>query len=182
MTRFARWLAEKPWIILAGATALTLGLGWFALKIRIHSDFESVLPVGDPAIAYYEQVRATFGGGDDVGVVGLLSDDLFTPAVLEKVNRVSLALAKLEGVATVFSLTNSKDLAANFTSPPKFLPRMPPAPEDIAELKQKLTDVPFYRRNLVSDDFKGTAITIFFKPISDDQYAAVDQRIDEILA
>src|SRR5262249_2804242 len=109
MLRFARWLAAKPWIILSAALLLTLGLGFYAWQIRIESSFESVQPRHDPEMAYYEQIRQTFGS-DDVAVVGLRTDDLFAPATLEKVHRVTVALEKLEGVEQVLSLTNSPDI------------------------------------------------------------------------
>ncbi|HXJ32856.1 MAG TPA: MMPL family transporter [Candidatus Eisenbacteria bacterium] len=179
MLRFARWLAEKPWITLAVATLATAVLGYYALQIRIESALDSVLPAGDESVTYYQRVLDTFGS-DDIGVVGLLADDLFAPQTLEKLNRVTLALAKLPGVEKVFSLTNAPDIAADFVTPPKLLPRMPPAPEDVAALHKRLQEVPFYRRNLVSDDYRGTAINVFFKPLSDKAYT--DLKLDEQIA
>src|SRR5262249_19222212 len=119
--RFARWLAEKPWIILSAALLLTLGLGFYAWQIRIESSFESVRPRHDPDVAYYEQIRRTFGS-DDVAVVGLRTDDLFALATLEKVHRVTVALEKLEGVEGVLSLTNTPDIALNVFPRPPLLP------------------------------------------------------------
>ena len=184
MVRVARWLAEKPWIVLAGSLALTLWLGTYARDIRIQSALESVLPRGDPAVAYYEQIRATFGS-DDVGVVGVLTPDLFAPGTLEKVNRVTLELAKVPGVEQVVSLTNMVDVAADVVfNPRKLLPSIPPTPDDVVALRKRLQEVPFYRKNLVSDDFKGTAINIIFKPLTDTEYANahVDEAIEAILA
>jgi predicted RND superfamily exporter protein len=167
MLRVARWLAAKPWIILAAAMLLTLGLGFYAWGIRIESSFESVLPRHDPDVSYYEDIRRTFGSGD-IAVVGLRTDELFAPATLEKVQRVTRALEKLDGVEKVISLTNSPDIAANvFPRPPPLLPRIPPTPEDVAALKARLVEVPFYRRNLVAEDWHGTAINVFLKPLSD---------------
>src|SRR5262249_57354984 len=134
MLHLARWLVAKPWIILAAALLLTLGLGFYAWQIRIESSFESVLPRHDPDVAYYEQIRQAFGS-DDIAVVGLRSDDLFTPETLTKVHRVTVALGKLDGVERVLSLTNSPDIAANAVDPPRLLPRVPPTPEDVAALK-----------------------------------------------
>ena len=127
MLHLARWLAAKPWIILVAALLLTVGLGFYAWRIRIESSFESVLPRHDPEVAYYEQIRQTFGS-DDIAVVGLRTDDLFAPATLEKVHRVTVALEKLDGVEGVLSLTNTPDVAANvYPRPPRLLPRIPPS-------------------------------------------------------
>ena len=179
MRGFARWLAEKPWIVLAAAFAITVWLGFYAWQIRIESALDTVLPRGDPAVAYYDEIRHTFGS-DDVGVVGLLAPegaDVLAPATLEKIARITNELAKLHGIETVFSLTNFVDVAADAITPPKLLPKIPPDPDEISALRGKLDAVPLYRKNLVSDDYRGTAITILFESLSDEAYAQA--RIDE---
>src|SRR5512134_1117566 len=100
MRRFARSLAENPWIVLVVSFAITVWLGFYAWQIRIESALDTVLPKGDPAVAYYEEVRATFGS-DDVGVVGLLApegSDVLAPATLAKIARITTELSKLRGI------------------------------------------------------------------------------------
>ena len=70
MRRFARWLAENPYLVLAASLAITVWLGFYAWQIKIESALDTVLPRGDPAVAYYDEIRSTFGS-DDVGVVGV---------------------------------------------------------------------------------------------------------------
>jgi predicted RND superfamily exporter protein len=185
MSRFARWLAERPWFVLAGSLVLTLVLGTYAWRIRIESALDTVLPRGDASVAYYDQIRATFGS-DDVGVVGLLAPtgkDVFAPSTLDKINRITLELGKLPGVERVFSLTNAVDVAADVFTPPKLLPKIPPDAEEVAALRAKLAAVPLYRKNLVSEDYRGTAINIFFKQLSDADYeqTRLDQQIMAVL-
>src|SRR5262245_18700648 len=120
MGRFARRLAENPWIVLAGALALTVWFGTHAWQIRIESALDTVLPRGDPAVAYYDQIRATFGS-DDVGVVGVLApegSDVLAPGTLAKIASITTELSKLHGIETVFSLTNFVDVAADVVTPP----------------------------------------------------------------
>src|SRR5262249_51639053 len=98
--------------------------------------------------------------------------------------RVTAALEKLEGVESVLSLTNTPDIAANmFPRPPRLLPRVPPTPEDVAALKARLVEGPFYRRNLVADHSHGTALSVFLKPPSDaeSETLAIDARVAAIL-
>ncbi len=182
MNRMARWLVRHPLGVLAGMLAVTVVLGWFALGLRIESSLESVLPAGDPQVFYYEQVRQKFGS-DDVGVIGVRSDDLFSAGTLEKIARVTNAVAKLDGVESVLSITNAKDVAADVFTPPPLLPKLPPSPDEVAALRAKLAAVPLYRENLVAPDERGAAINVFFKPLSDVQYAdlRLDDRIAEIL-
>src|SRR5258705_8457188 len=179
MPRFARWVAEKPWIFLAGSFAITMWLGFYAWQIRIESALDTVLPRGDSAVAYYDEIRATFGS-DDVGVIGVLAPDggpdVLAPATLDKINRITLEIGKLAGVEKVLSLTNTVDVAQDVFTPPKLLPKIPPDPDEVAALRAKLDGVPLYRKNLVSEDYRGTAINVFFKSLSDADYAAA--RVD----
>jgi predicted RND superfamily exporter protein len=158
------------------------------LQIRIESALDTVLPTGDPTVEYYNQTRATFGS-DDVGVVGVLlpdgPGDILAPATLEKLHRLSIDLGKLPGVEHVYSLTTLVDIAdaTSGVTPRKLLPTIPPAPADLTALRAKLDESPFYRKNLISDDYRGTAITVFFKSLSDADYerSAVDDQIMALL-
>ncbi len=181
MDRFARWLVRHPVVILVANLAVTIGLGFFALRIRVESSLSSVLPAGDPSIAYYQKVRETFGS-DDVAVVGIRCDDLFATSTLEKIARVTDAIAKLKGVLSVASITNAPDPAEDVINQPRLLPRIPPSGEEMETLKRKLKTIPLYGKNLVADDFKGAAINIFFKNLTDVEYSdlGLDRRIREI--
>ncbi len=173
MEAFARWLVRHPLLVVGAQLLATIGLGAYALHIRIESSLESVLPAGDPEVSYYENVRATFGS-DDVGVIGVRADDLFATATLDTIARVTDAVSRVPGVERVLSVTNAVDPAADVFEPPPLLPHIPPSVEEVAALKQKLTSTPLYGKNLVADDFTGAAINVFFKNLTDAQYADLD--------
>ena len=182
MTRFARWLVRHPLVVVAANVAATIVLLTYALHIRIESSIGSVLPSGDPEVAYYNDVRAAFGS-DDIAVVGVRADDLFATATLEKIARVTDALTRVRGVERVLSITNAVDPAADVFDPPRLLPRIPPSPDEVAALKRKLASTPLYGKNLVADDFKGAAINVFFRNLSDAQYVdfGIDQQMRAVL-
>jgi predicted RND superfamily exporter protein len=182
MERLAAWLVRHPRRVVAAVVLVTAVLGVFAIQVHIQNALESVLPAGDPEVAFYQEVRRQFGS-DEVGVVGMLGSDVFSPEALTKIARVTDALGKLPGVQSVLSITNAKDVAADVFTPPPLLPKIPPSPEDVEALRAKLKAVPLYRENLVSPSGRGAAINMFFEPLSDAQYAALglDGRIREIL-
>ncbi len=182
MDAFARWLARHPVPVVAANLALAAVLGLQAMHIRIENSLESMLPAGDPEVEYYNQTRSIFGS-DDVAVVGVRSDDIFAPATIVKLAHVTDAIARVEGVEHVLSVTNAVDPAADVMDPPRLLPRIPPAPEEVAGLKEKLRTTPLYGKNLVADDFRGAAINIFFRNVSDAQYLdlGIDGKIMDIL-
>jgi predicted RND superfamily exporter protein len=184
MEGFARWLARRPLPALLATALVTVLLGIPASHLRIEQSIESMLPSGDPEVEYYNHTREVFGS-DDVAVVGVLADDVFAPATLEKIARVTDALAKVKGVEWVASITNAPDPAANpgFT-PPRLLPRIPPTPDELEEFKQRLAATPLLGENFVSDDYRGAAINVFFENLTDAQYLdfGIDDRIAAILA
>ena len=147
MSPFAHWMARHPIILRSPENLLvTLLLGWFALQIRVESSLSSVLPEGDPAIAYYAKVRETFGS-DDVAVVGIRADDIFADSTLAKIKRVTDGIAKVQGVLSVASITNAPDPAEDVVNLPRLLPRVPPSKEELAIVKQKLKTIPLYGKN-----------------------------------
>ncbi|MFN8641058.1 MAG: hypothetical protein U0802_05125 [Candidatus Binatia bacterium] len=138
-------------------TAVTVGLvatlllGLVARHVRVEASMSSVLRADDPGVRYYDEVRAAFGS-DDIAVVGVRAPDIFDPATLAKIARVTDQLAALPGVDRVLSLTNTVDPAADVFDPPPLLPRIPPGADDIAALKAKLAVTPLYAQNLVAAD------------------------------
>jgi predicted RND superfamily exporter protein len=178
-----RWLVQHPAVAISVHLVLLGTFAIAALRIRIESALENVLPAGDPEVQYYNDVRATFGS-DDVAVIGVRTTDIFVPTTLQKIARVTAAVAAIPGVEQVVSITNAPDPAANVISPPRLLPRLPPTPDDIATLKTKLSTTPLYGKNLVADDFHAAAINIFFKDVSSAEYRerGIDARIRDILA
>jgi len=183
MNAFALWLVRRPVVVLAANLLVTLILGFYALGIRIESSLSSVLPAGDPQIEYYAKVRQTFGS-DDVAVVGVIADDVFANTTLAKIARVTDAIAKLKGVEGVTSITNAPDPAEDVINQPRLLPHNPPSKAELETLKKKLKTIPLYGKNLVSDDFKGAAINVFLKNLTDVEYydLGIDRKIGEIIA
>src|SRR5579885_3130635 len=183
MRGVARALVRYRAAVLGLAALVTLLLGTRAAHVRVEGGLENLLPAGDPEVAYYAEVRQVFGS-DDVGVVGVRADDVLAPATLEKIARVTDALGRIEGVERVLSLTNAVDPAADVFAPPRLLPHIPPSAEEIAALRQKLATTPLYRRNLVAEDFRGAAINVFFKPLTDAEYAdlGIDAGLPPCLA
>ena len=166
MESFARWLARHALAVVIANIAVTVVLGFYAARIRIENSVESMLPAGDPHVEYYNRIRATFGS-DDLGVVGVRADDVFAPSTIAKIARVTDTLAKMPGVENVLSITNVVDPFESIGSTPRLLPHIPPSPSDVEAFKRRVVTTPILGKNLISDDFRGVAITAFFKSMTD---------------
>lgn len=176
MSALISWVTGNSRAVLATFAVATIVLGFFAARVRIESSIESTLPSGDPQVRFYDEVRETFGS-DEIGVVGLRCENLFSAGTLKKIQRITSALEEIEGVEKVISLTNAVDPSQDAFNPPPLILQIPPTESQRAALVRLFETTPIYAINLVAPDLRGTAINIFFENLTDSQY--VDLRIDE---
>jgi len=183
MHTVADWVVRRPRTTIAIFGALTLLLTSFASQLRIESSIESTLPSNSPDVRFYERIRGIFGS-DEIGVVGVRAEDLFAETTLRKIQRITSALQRIEGVDKVLSITNAVDPSRDAFSPPPLILQIPPSPQQRAELERELRETPLFSINLVSPDLRGAAINIFFADLSDAEYAdlAIDEQIAAIIA
>lgn len=183
MKRFNKLVVERPILIIVVAVLITAFLGYYAAHLHIDSSVENLYDQNDPNKQYYEEVRKLFGS-DDTGVIGLVTDNVYTPATLEKIKRITGEVEKVEGVESVQSITNIVDPITDITNPPLLIDRIPADSMALAALRAKIKENPIYL-NLVSRDGKGAAVLILFKPGSNDNESAGkarDDRLEEIVA
>src|SRR5262245_44742964 len=109
MSRVADWLLSLPQrfprATLCLAAAATIVLGAFAAQFRVDSAVDQLLPINDPDTDYYERVRKVFGS-EEVAVIGIFADDVFAPATLARIDRLTRELSRLPGVQDVVSLSS----------------------------------------------------------------------------
>jgi predicted RND superfamily exporter protein len=182
MRRVSALILSWPWLVLLVLLVVTSFLGFHARRVQLDFSVENLLASDDPNKAYYDEIRTLFGS-DDLAVIGLLTDNVYTPAALEKIRRITAQVEKIDGVSSVNSLTNAPDPIANVDDPPLLIPQIPTNPETLAAIRSKVEDNSIYL-NLVSRDAKGAAILIFFKPLTDEQFAnkQIEERLQEIIA
>lgn len=170
-------------LIILVAVLITAFLGYHAAHFHIDSSVENLYDQNDPNKKYYEEVRKLFGS-DDTGVIGLVAENVYTPATLEKIRRITAEVEKVDGVESVQSLTNVVDPITDVTHPPLLIDRIPTDPVALAALRHKVEENPIYL-NVVSRSGKGAAILILFKEGSGDSESAQkarDDRLEEIAA
>ncbi len=182
MERISFLIVNKPKTILFLLFLLTGFLSFHAVHFRIDSSSEHLLATDDPKKKYYDDIRAIFGN-DDIGVIGLVTDNVYTPGTLEKIRRITTQVEKMDGVQSVRSLTNLPDPIVDLSYPPLLIPKIPTDPEALSALRRKIEeDYPIYL-NLVAKDAHGAAIIINFKSLSDDEFLekGIDEKIQELV-
>lgn len=183
MKQLYHLIVRWPKLTLLLILVLTGFLGVYARHLRIDSSVEHLLATDDPNKKYYDEIRALFGS-DDMGVIGLVTENVYTPATLEKIKRITAGVEKVGGVESVLSLTNVPDPITDVVDPPLLIPRIPTDPAALDALRRKVEDNPIYL-NVVSRDGKGAAILIFFfKQLGKDEFLqkGIDDRLQEIVA
>ena len=181
MQRIFRLIVDKPQFVLLLLVLLTAFFGFHARHLRIDSSVEHLLASNDPNRAYAGKIRGLFGS-DDIGVIGLVTDNIYTPAVLEKLKKLTAQVEKVDGVQSVASLTNAPDPIANVVEPPLLIPQIPTTPEALAALRKKIEENPIYL-NLAARDGTGAALIISFKNLTDEEFAQkqIDEKLQTII-
>src|SRR5256712_4922049 len=171
MERVYHLIVYKPKSVLFLILLLTGFFAYHARHIRLDSSVDSLLPQEDPEKHYYNEVRQLFGS-DEIGVIGLVTDNVYTPEVLQKLKRLTEEVKKIPAVKSATSLANAQDIVASVAEESTLLvPDVPRTAIGWDALKEQVNDVPVYVKNLVSPDGHAAAIIItFLDTISDDEF------------
>lgn len=157
------------------AAGLALGLGVLAARFRVDSAVDRLLPEGDADSVYYDGVRRAFGS-EEVAVVGLFADDVFAPATLARIERLSRALAALPGVEEVTSVTTARriELGEDGLGRVALIPALPTDERTAAALRARVLADRLAPGPLVARDGSAAGIWVRFAPMRDDEFLAAD--------
>lgn len=183
MARLIHLIVYRPALLVVLLAGVTAFFAYYAQHIEYDSSIESLLPADDPEKTYYEEVIQQFGN-DEAGIIGLVADDVYTTAVLEKLKRITAAIKQIPEVQGVRSLTNAEDIITSVAEEKTLLvPHLPLSEAETAALKQKIIEQPIYLKTLVSKDGRAAAISISFTPMTTDEYIrrGIDDKIQAIL-
>lgn len=180
-------------IVLAAVLAITIAaivalvdVRTGQVRIRLDSSEEPMMRADDPAREVYRQAIANFGD-DDVFVIAMETDGLFTSGNLAALRRLSDGIRHVEGVRGTESLANTttyrwaRDTGTIEVGP--FLDEIPDDPEKLQGLRQRALDDRIYPRTLVSRDARTAAINVFFHTMPDGEFVArgIDGQIRALL-
>src|SRR5262249_13265042 len=106
------WIVDFPKTVLAILALVTLGFGVAMIRLEplgwrlgLHASSETLLPENDPGEPTYQRAILDFGD-DDIFVVAMETDDVFTHENLATLRSVSDEIQKLPGVRGTESLVD----------------------------------------------------------------------------
>jgi len=184
----------RPEVVIRHAVAVLIGLVLVSvgalgvlvdpvapgLRIRLDPSEEPLLPVGAATRPVYEEAVRNFGD-DDLFVIAMKTDGVFTPENLSTLRRVSTQIRRLPGVRTAESLvdTTSYDYDADrdLVDVGSLIDEIPTDPAALVKLEARATGDRIYPKTIVSRNGKAAAINVSFRTMTDGEF--VGARLDE---
>ena len=178
------WIVDFPRTVLAVIALMTLGFGVamvrphpLGFRIGIDASSEPLLVEDDPGEPVYQRAILDFGD-DDIFVIAMETDDVFTQPSLATLRSVSDQIQKLPGVRGTESLVdvytyrwNAKNEAVEMG---RFIDTVPSDPAALADLRKRALADPLYPKTIVSRDGRAAAINVTFSAMSDDDFVKRD--------
>jgi len=153
---------KYPRSIIAACILLTLLMGWSIPRIQLEPDVKALMPQDFEIINAMKQMEDTFGGNDLV-VVSITSENIFSSATLEKIEAMTAEIETLTTVDQVVSITNVPDVVgtADGFEVREVIDDLPTTASQIDSLKERIADNPMIYGTLVSTDFQKAGIIAY---------------------
>jgi predicted RND superfamily exporter protein len=187
------WIVAWPRLVLALAALVSLGAALLlvrpaplGVRLEIDPSAEPLLPRGDPARDAYRDAVRDFGD-DEVFVIAMSADDVFSRGSLEALRRVGDRITRMGGVRDVQSLVDVTSFRfvpeEDWVEVRPLVEEIPTEPAALAALRERALSDPLYRRSVVSEDGRTAALNVSFRKMTDREFIAadLDGRIQEVL-
>ncbi len=179
----------RVWIVAANV-AITLLLGFNLKNLRVEVDPDKNLPQHHPYIMAQNEIDEVFGGKNMV-VIGIApkDGDIFNPAILGKIRRITDSLLLQPGIIRANVLSVSANRAKDIVGTEDGMtvtPFMEYAPESSAELeslREKLLRNPLYENSIFSKDLRSAAILADFRFTPEiPDFPSIHRTIESVIA
>jgi len=160
-------------LTLAVVCISTAWFGFHASSLRMNPDMLSFLPQDDEKVQFFQETGSRFKM-NEINMVALESDDIFTHDSLTALRKATRAVQKIRGVRTVMSITNLLNIGMDTDGSTLVKPwidpeAVPENPEELAELRRKVLADSMIAGNLVSEDGRAAMVSLILHPDADKQ-------------
>lgn len=155
-TTIARVILRRKILLLVLVLLATAFMGYKATDIKISYKFSRILPFTDPVSVAYDDFRHEFGEAGNAVVLGVKSDNFWTPEGIRDWKKLSESLLEIEGMEQVLDLTSSYNIVVDegkrqFVTVP-VMEELPTTQDEVDALKSRFRGLPFYREMLYDED------------------------------
>lgn len=170
MRRYIEWILHYRFLVISLTLVVTVLAVTQAKKLKIIIDPNTMLPQSHPYVTTSNQVEKLFGS-KYVVVIGITpkEGDIYQPAVLQKIQHMTVAFLQTPGVVKENLLSLSSRRAKNIVGTAEglevkpLMSNVPATTEQIKELREAVEKNPVYLNSIVSTDAKTAAIFVEFK-------------------
>lgn len=167
MKKIFRLIVAFPKITLALFTALALFFGYYSTKLEIDASSQTLLLDNDKDLQIWREVSKRYETPNFLVLAYTPAGDLLAPETIRKIEQMDAAFSKLDFVASVTDITNVPLLlnkGGGMSELLKHIPTLTDSDVNLTAARREFATSPFYASNLVSADFRTTAILINLKP------------------
>ena len=167
MKKIFRLIVAFPKITLALFTVLALFFGYYSTKLEIDASSQTLLLDNDKDLQIWREVSKRYETPNFLVLAYTPAGDLLAPETIRKIAQMDAAFSKLDFVASVTDITNVPLLlnkGGGMSELLKHIPTLTDADVNLTAARREFATSPFYASNLVSTDFRTTAILINLKP------------------
>ncbi|MBA6346710.1 RND family transporter [Colwellia sp. BRX8-9] len=182
---YSRMVIEYPYLVLFVVLLIAVIIGSQAFNIKIDASAETLLLKDDKDLAYSRKITRNYYNPDFLIVTYTPKEgQLLDKIVLKDIEQLTSEIKQLDLVESVTSILNVP-LLQTFSQPFSELLKNVQTLKSInieknrTKVKNEFLSSPIYQQNLVSDDFKTTAIQIFYK--QDESYFELLKQRNQLL-
>ena len=153
-------------LVLSVLAFITITLGYFAVHLSIDASAETLLLENDKDLRLTREIHNRYPNSDYLVISFSPNKPMLSSETLSTIKSLKEALLKVEGVESVVSILDVPLLESPPRSVKEFIDNVITlqSPDvDTSLVQKELTSSPLYKNNLVSEDFKTTAILINLK-------------------
>ncbi|MED5310705.1 MAG: MMPL family transporter, partial [Pseudomonadota bacterium] len=154
---------ERPKLVIAMLLALVAFFAWHAQNFRLDASADSLLLENDPDLEFSREINNRYGTADSVTVAYSPDENLFDPAQLQVLERLSedlMAIDRVESVNSILTVPIFGDTPLTGISE-DYLTLL--APEtDLAAAQEEIMTSPVFRNALLSPDGETAGIQVGF--------------------
>jgi len=164
----ARTILKNRILFLSILFVITAFMAYKAGDVQMSYQYAPLLPEDDPAYIEYQEFENQFGNEGNLMVIGIKDKDFFTLKNYEKWINLSNSISSVNGVSSVFSVSESYNLLKNkeekqFEIIPVFTDSVG-SQFELDSLKNAFYDLPFYENTLYNKETDAYLMAITLKP------------------